>query len=322
MSGKKIMLLIGGILALIAIISFVMFSSKKATPLPGDTNGDGIVDSGDVTDVNASPTTDGRFVVVEDPAQPFATISPRAEEPLPTTTANGGFDDYDKAVAAGLIPDKDGLYHQVVDPNYNPAKDSKYNYALSSGDFLNSYYGDQVSQVVSGNTSFDQQLNDGGGDLVVSQPTTGVILPDASLAGVVKNVSSDNSPTAVRAYYSQLAKVIAPFDLVNTLQDRYLAMINASDPNQLAAYKQQVENVKTAIAAVKTPSQFLGMTQHYYGLYDKYSVLLDEAAFTMTGQSISDEQQEEFDSAYPNLSELLDKINDDLVVMRDLLTHS
>ncbi len=325
---RKTILIAAGVLILIVVVSVVLISSKKpaTTTIDDGTNGS---TSGNGGLTNVTPgSANGGFTVVDDPTQPFASISPRANEPIRSTpsgtggTATNQFDDYNKAVALGQIPDKNGLYHQNVDPNYNPYKSA--DNALSSTDFLSKYYGSNtVASTNNGTDQFGQQVNSGSGALVVTPDDTStvVVATNASLSGVISKVGTDNSAQAINAYYASLTSATSSFDLVNDLQKHYLDMINVNTVQELAVMKGQVETIKANIAKLSVPSKLVGMSQHYYIMYDTYSTLLDYTAALVQGNDLTEEEQTQFDTAYSDLSNQMQNIMSDLIVMRNILNQ-
>ncbi len=322
MFNKKTILIIVVVLALVAIVSVVFLSSKKNNTATEDATNGSTNSSGDLTNVTASPTGSGRgFVVKVDPTQPYVSINPRGFEPITTTPTGQSFTDYDKAVASGLIPDKDGLYRQNANPNYDPTTDGSKDYSLSSTEFLNAYYGSTaVNNVISGNSPFDQALN--------SAPGAGLVVTDASVisappvdatvnSGVV--TIADNSSEAIKNYYLQLSSAIADMDLVNDLDVKYFALANAQSPQELAQMKSKVETVKQRISKIKAPSTLLGMSQHYYGLYAQFSGYIDNeiAMFSTEGPTQSD--VDALSGAYTSLVSSLSQIKDDLAYVKQVL---
>lgn len=272
-------LIIAGVFALIAIVSVVLLSSKKNTTTTTDNtqNNGATTGSGGVTTTTPSPTTTGRdFVVRQDPAQPFTSLNPRGVEPLVVKTSTSGkFQDYNKAVADGLIPDQDGLYHQVVDPNYDPRKTASLD--ISDTTFLQNNYPDAAA-VVAGQTPGQIALNNSDPIVTVNNSnvsSTIQLVPNFSGPSFKQGSSNQSDMTA---YLNALSNATKPFDIVydNKLQNIF-STDNISDLN---AAKAQVQSVMDNMAKLTVPAKFLGLAQAYYQGYQVARDLIDDTIGT------------------------------------------
>ncbi|MDB4940407.1 MAG: hypothetical protein JWO40_832 [Candidatus Doudnabacteria bacterium] len=271
------MIIVGGIVLLIAVLSFVFLSSKKAPTTPIDntqTNGTTTNGNGGVTTVIPSTTTGGRdFVVKEDPSQPFASVKPRGPEPVVKPTTNTKFQDYNKAVADGLIPDQNGLYNQVVSANYDPTKNQNTDYTLSQDQFVNTYYPD-AKQYIAGQTPTQQQQL--AIDPIVStnaNATNNTISLPLNYSGP-NFAQSTNSKADMSAYFTSMSNATKSFDVVYGKE--MLNVFSVTDAAQLQAYKARTKTVLDSIAKVVTPPAFLGLSEKYYQAYQSTMIIIDD----------------------------------------------
>jgi hypothetical protein len=274
---KKMLLIIASILILVAVISIVFLNMKKKAITPIDNNSpsadSGSTSNGGVGVITPGNTTDSRgFSVKSDPAQPFALTKPRGNEPVIATNTPTKFKDYNKAVADGIIPDQNGMYHQKVDPNYDPSADPNTNYNLASSSFLNTYYPD-ASQYIAGQTPEQQQQ-------MALSPIVSTSSDTAKPVSLPSNYSgpsfkkAGNSKNDFQSYFLSMDTATKSFDIVsgNPMVD----VFSSSDATQLTAYKIRVSQVVDAIGKVQTPPTLLGISQEYIQTYQAALNVIDD----------------------------------------------
>ncbi|GAC1413400.1 MAG: hypothetical protein NVSMB66_5290 [Candidatus Doudnabacteria bacterium] len=271
---RKMVLIIAGVFALIAIVSVIFLSSKKNTPVVTDNGQDAgtTTQNGGVSKVNPSPTTDGRnFTVKQDPAQPFTSVNPRGVEPNVVVAKPGKFQDYSKAVADGSIPDQDGLYHQVVDPNFNPRASASLN--VSDTSFLQDNF-PTAPAVIAGNTQGQLALNNTDPLATIDHSNDSTVIPTIpNFNGPTFRLGQDSSAN-FNSYLSSLSDTTKTFDIIYGNQiGQVLANDNVS---QLNAAKAKVLGIMDAMSKLTVPPKFLGLAQSYYQGYQISKDLIDD----------------------------------------------
>jgi hypothetical protein len=281
---KKMLLIIASILILVAVISIVFLNMKKKAITPIDNNSpsadSGSTSNGGVGITTPGNTTDSRgFSVKSDPAQPFALTKPRGNEPVIAQNTSTKFKDYNKAVADGIIPDQNGMYHQKVDPNYDPSADPNTNYNLASSAFVNTYY-PNASQYIAGKTPEQQQQFNSDPIVSVDSQASGAnvntnipTIPEADPK--IFRVTQDNSVGAVKTYISNLSKALSDLDLVSD-PNGIQTIFSTKDPANIDNVKTRLAAVQSLIKTVPVPVKMLGMSEAYYLAYTRASAFLDD----------------------------------------------
>jgi hypothetical protein len=311
---KKI--LIGAIVVVVLLVlGYFLLRSKNTPPVVIDDTGGTTTGTGGLVKVGATPIYDGRggLVVKTDPAKPFISVTPRAADKIPTTVVGGGssqtpvgvgdnanFQDYNKALASGLIPDKDGLYTQIVNPiGDNPYTQNAYDYTLGSTDFLSKYYPDVQTTLYGsigqdylsngaydpGTSTHDPLIVENNPGVVVPgtdttdpnapSPNDGVYIPYKvptwrDYSGPNFPTTTDNSFGALKKYIRDLSNITKPYDLVHNTNLMTDILRTQQDYKKIDAEQAKAQAVRDHLPSLVTPTNLIGFSQHYWELYDYF----------------------------------------------------
>lgn len=329
MGSRKIIIIVAGVIALgaVAVVLFSVLSKNKVPP-PVVVENPPSTSTGDVTEVKPGPTPFGRagFTVKIDPANPFASNSPRSKEPLPVIEQpTTGFNDYNQAIASGLIADKNGLYKQTVDTDTIAAifNKSGTNYTLSGNNFLDTYYGDANAVIsgtnISGSDNPDQIIVEQNQALSADLLTIPLV-PEVDQKLIP--VKEDISRSSVTAYINGLSSVLSDLDISHNESLNIKVFTTATSDAELNALKQQATNVQTEIATTTTPKNMLGLSQEYYLLYQTYKQLIDDRlAINRATRGNADDLVARVENNMDKFSTILTRINADIEIARNILSQ-
>lgn len=308
---------------LIIVVGFVFYSrQQKQLVNNGGQNGGSTTGEGGFTEVPPGPVFDGRgnLIVKTDPTQPFVALAPRAAEPQPTTGGgNSGsgpqsnFKNYNQALADGLIPDKNGLYNQTVDPSgFNTYDRTAYNYSLPEDQFITKYYGSgTVNDIVNDATPADIAANNED-PLLISNSSSQQTQPISVVSGVDASMFQQNGNNAAsyQAYIKQLSDATKPFDVIHD-SATMSGLFDTSSDSTLNSYKQKAQQIRDAIKNIAVPSNMLGLSEAYYAAYDDYLRLVD-SMIVMNDGSDPDNSDQNFAAAYSAYTNMLDEVQSDI----------
>ncbi len=327
---KRNLLLAGaGILLIVAIIFtiYTINKNKNAPTSSGQTPGQQagsapVSGSGGLLQVQPSPLYDARgdLIVKSDPTKPFASIAPRAKEPTSASTAAGSpsnpasinFQDYNKAVASGLIPDQNGLYTQVIDPSGFSPQDRNTNYALGEDQFLQQYYPEAQSIINSSDpTSQENQSSPDAIAIVPSAPldSNGAVDIVAGADPSLFKTTAATDPTTVRYYVVTISKAAAAFDILHDDLKISSLILKTHDSATLLSYQAQAKAVQAKIVAIIVPEPLLGLSEAYYQAYQAYQNYIDQLMKIAAAESSATLPANTDLSGYNKLSSAMDDLS-------------
>lgn len=319
---KKTTLIIGGIAALLAIILIAILAFKKpSTNEPGTTDGTATGTGGFVS-VTPSPADLGRgeFKVVVDPARPFATITPRSDEPIVVAANVPAFDDYQSAINQGLIPDADGNYKQVVDPSgYTPLEQRELaDYNMPTMDFINKYYGTSTVDTINTGSL-------GGDDVVISTDSLAAreslpLIPEIDVTMFV--LTPDNNKSTMVKYISELSDATKRFDLVHD-DTATKDIFDAQSTAGLDIYIAQANQVVDAVRKVSVPSALLGLSQLYVKAYQQYLDFVSQVSMSLdpATQAASEESNQIY-STYTAFGDTITQIKESVSTASNIIKNA
>ncbi len=314
-----------GVIIVLAIGLVLFYGKKPAQQTTQNTGSQNVTTgTGNFVQVAPGPTYDlrGNLVVKTDPAQPFASVAPRAQQQtqnqLAQTPTGSGlqFQNYSQAVNDGLIPDQTGMYHQVVSTSgFSPAELQQYNYALPDDQFLQTYYPSANALLNSGNPASSTNLTQGTDSLAVlpSNPNQIVDIVPGVDPTLFKTSSADDHASLIN-YVNQLSAITSAYDLYNDDTTVNNVLLNDTNIGALNSYKSQAKAVQDKIVALTVPQGLLGLAQAYYQAYADYQNFVD-LAISESGQmpppSASGSQQavQADPNSYANLTSALSDLD-------------
>ena len=317
---KKTILIIGGVAVLLAIVLIAILASKKPDTTPPDTTGTTTGTGGYVSVTpSAADLGRGEFKVVVDPSRPFATITPRSDEPVLLSNVPA-FDNYQTAIDQGLIPDASGNYKQVVDPSgYTPLEQKQLaDYNMPTMDFINKYYGaSAVNDINTGSL--------GGDDIVIATDSSVAqeslpLIPEIDVTMFV--LTPNNNKSTMTKYVTELSDITKRFDLVHD-DTLVKSIFDAQSTAGLDIYTTQANQTLDGIIKVSVPSALLGLSQLYVKAYQQYLDFISQVSVSLdpATQAMSEESNQIYDT-YSALGDTITQIKDSVIEAAKIIKNA
>jgi hypothetical protein len=291
---KRKMYLIAGVVALVVVMVIGFFyynaivSKNKptvATNTGPSTSGTGTLGTLPPLQTTQPPTRPAPPVLHTDTSQPYATNSPRANEPVPTPTP-----------VAYVAPPQQAPPTQAVDQSgMDSSMAFQYNdlTSLNETQLMQKYtpnyqnIDQDFEPPASGASGVAANGTDGVVTVAVTPPVTSI--PSVALpAGVTLTVNQMNDQQSLTSYLVQLDKTLAPFDISNPANSTLIsdaATDAVSNPTKYKADLAAGQNMLAQLQALPVPSNLAGLQESYYDLYTKYSTLAQDAAGISSGDA-------------------------------------
>ncbi|MEK7076015.1 MAG: hypothetical protein AAB948_04455 [Patescibacteria group bacterium] len=317
---KKTILIIGGVAVFLAIVLIAILASKESNTTPPDTTGT-TTGTGGYVSVTPSPADLGRgeFKVVVDPSRPFATITPRSDEPVILSSVPA-FDNYQTAIDQGLIPDSNGNYKQVVDPSgYTPLEQKQLaDYNMPTMDFINKYYGaSTVNDINTGSL--------GGDDIVIATDSSIAqeslpLIPEIDVTMFV--LTPNNNKSTMTKYVTELSDATKRFDLVHD-DTITKSIFDAQSTAGLDIYTTQANQVLEAIKQVSVPSALLGLSQLYVKAYQQYLDFTSQVSASLDpATQAASEDSNQIYNTYTALGDTITQIKDSVTEAAKIIKNA